>query len=190
MKILLPILLLLSFNSFADDSFKIWGGVFSKTSINDHFSYWIEDQLRLNGDALGTNQFLFRTGPLQRINDQHELGYLYAFIKTGNVLEHRFTFQHGQKYSKTMSHRARLELRTFENRKPKYRGRYLFRFNQGKLVVWDELFVNLSPEFEFDRNRLFIGLKSQFGTMRFEYGYLAQSISETTQHVATIYAFF
>ena len=190
MKILLPILFLLSFNLHADDSFKIWGGVFSKTTVNDDFSFWIEDQLRLNGDVLGTNQFLFRTGPLQKINDHHELGYLYAFIKTGLVLEHRFTFQHVQKYSSTMSHRARFELRTFEDLKPKYRARYLFRYNQGKLVVWDELFVSLSPDFEFDRNRLFVGLKSNFNEMRFEYGYLAQSTSETTQHVATIYAFF
>ena len=49
---------LLSFNLYADDSFKIWGGVFSKTTVNDDFSFWIEDQLRLNGDALGqTNSF-------------------------------------------------------------------------------------------------------------------------------------
>ena len=128
--------------------------------------------------------------PLQKINDHHELGYLYAFIKTGPVLEHRLTFQHVQKYSSTMSHRARFELRTFEDLKPKYIARFLFRFNQGKLVIWDELFVSLSPDFEFDRNRLFIGLKSNFNEMRFEYGYLAQSTSETTQHVATIYAFF
>ena len=42
--------LLFSLKINAEDSFKVWGGVFAKNKISNKTSFWIEDQLRLNGD--------------------------------------------------------------------------------------------------------------------------------------------
>ena len=190
MKFLLPFLLIFSLNTFAEDSFKIWGGVFSKSKINNKVSFWIEDQLRLNGDKIAAGQFLFRTGPLIQIKESQEVGLLYAFIKTGNVSEHRYALQHVLKFNSNISHRARLEMRTFEDLKPKTRARYLLRGDFNNIVIWDEVFVHITPDSDFDRNRLFLGYKSNFENFRLEYGYLSQITSNVTEHVATVYAFF
>ena len=90
-----------------------WLGTFAKREITENYYGWIETQLRYGFDQGGTNQILYRTGLLYRLNDSHELGFLYGYIESGNQKEHRFALQHVQRYGELV----RLE-KDFSNARP------------------------------------------------------------------------
>lgn len=212
--LILILILITSLNvSAAEERNGTWLGTFAKKELSENYSYWIETQVRYNIDLGNTSQVLYRTGLLQKYGTNQGLGYLYAYIQSGDNREHRFTLQHTHKYGETsgiyFSHRARLESRyleeTTESFEPAARARYLIRAEQNQVnkynfVVWNELFLNLNHtnwngDQTNDRNRLFIGLKKAFfNSNRFEIGYLNQFIPRETgdvsEHIATVYMFF
>ncbi|NQZ18061.1 MAG: DUF2490 domain-containing protein, partial [Bdellovibrionales bacterium] len=181
---------------------------FSKKEITEGYYGWIEGQLRYGFDQGGVNQFLYRTGLLVDVAENHQLGFLYAFIQAGIQKEHRFALQHVQKYGQalglSMSHRVRLEYRTLEISDVEAgRFRYLSRAEgetkpSPTLVVWDEVFINTTRDswtgnMGFDRNRLFIGVKTKIYNIRGEFGYLNQYVprdsGDISEHIATFYFF-
>lgn len=200
------------FNSYAVESRGgAWLGTFTDTSISKSFSVWAETQLRYSFYIGGMGQTLYRLGFLQKnLGEKHQLGYLYAFIQTSIIKEHRFTFQHVMKYGKfigqSFAHRMRIEGRFPEKViKNSVRLRYLIRADQQtdskfKFVFWDELFINLTREFwtgnrSINANRLFVGLKRGIGEgNRVEFGYLNQFIPrnkiKVMQHLFVFYYFY
>lgn len=209
MKVFLFVILLIpSFANATDSKFSGWLGTFTKKKLDDTYSFWAETQLRHGIDVGSTNQILYRTGLLAKINDNHGVGFLYAYIQGGNNKEHRWTLQHTQKYGEwigaNFSHRARVEARFLEDDSDDAaRFRYLLRadkvISKYNLVIWDEAFINLTDNAwtgsrTFDRNRFFLGLKHQFENFRVEWGYLNQFVpretEDTIEHIVTLYAFF
>lgn len=186
-----------------------WFGTFSKKEISENYNAWIEAQLRYGFDQGGANQILYRTGLLHNLSQNHEIGFLYAFIQGGNLKEHRFTLQHSQKYGEWLSlhfsHRARMEARFLEdNDDDAGRFRYLIRgegqlSSSPSLVLWNELFINTTSDswtgdHALDRNRFFAGFKVKIFNSRSEIGYLNQYIRRNTgdisEHIVTAYFFF
>ena len=204
-KNLILICLIISISSFAKERTKnsFWAGVFSKKELTTEYSWWSEAQLRYSFDQGGVGQFLYRTGALYTIDNDHGIGLLYGYITTGEVKEHRWTFQHTQTYSNSesskLSSRTRLEYRNNENSDDdSWRFRYLFRFDKNEGVYWNEVFLNLTDEKNanhqiFERNRLFIGSSAEVFNSKIEYGYLNQYVprdnSSVIEHIATIYFF-
>lgn len=208
-KIVIVLIAFLSLNAFsAQDESRFWFGTFSNTQLSQRFSFWVEAQLRYDLDDGQTNQFLYRTGLLQKKSETTSYGYLYGFITNNVINEHRLAFQHVQKYGSfsnyNLSHRLRLEHRMFENIDESInRFRYLLRAQQESksklgLVVWDELFVNLqesdlSGDTYFDRNRFFIGFSKKHHNARMEFGYLNQFVprdnQDLSEHVLVLYIF-
>lgn len=206
MRIILSFLfLIISLNVFAvENKSKFWFGTFANNELSQRFSFWIETQLRYGLDEGQTSQFLYRTGLLQKKSDDLAYGYLYGFITANGVNEHRYTFQHALKYNALVSHRARLEYRTFEKIEDStWRFRYLLRYAQNNkskmgIVVWDELFLNLqkddlSGNTFVERNRLFIGLSKKHHNAKMEFGYLNQFVPrdnlDVSEHVLVLYIF-
>lgn len=207
--LILSICLISSLSSYAARSQNsVWGGTFINKKFTDTFSLWAETQLRYNVSDGQTNQILYRTGLLQKLNETHSLGYLYAYIESGEVSEHRFTLQHVMKYANfdiiKLGHRVRFEGRTLESSDDDAgRFRYLIRAEtkgeSGNLpVVWDELFINLTRDDwtgdrDFDRNRFFLGVKKYFYDSRLEFGYLNQyvprEVNDIIEHAFVMYLF-
>ena len=148
----------------ADSKNSAWLGTFSKKEITTGYSAWIEAQMRYGFDQGGANQILYRTGLLYSLSDNHELGFLYAFIQAGNQKEHRLTIQHSQKYGRWLSlmfsHRARLEGRSLEDSDDDAgRFRYLIRGESDMsscmgFVFWNEAFINTTSDSWTGRLRL------------------------------------
>ena len=206
MKLLLIFLLfIIHTTSFAqtnnDDGF--WLGVFSKKEWTEKFSYESEAQFRYSTSDGEVSQLLFRSGILYDFTKRHKLGFLFAFIASDNLDEHRFTLQHSQVYFKNenlkLSARSRIEARFFEDfPEDSSRFRYLLRFDYRKYIVWNEFFLNLKEDqFTgdriFDRNRFFVGRKSKLFNSRIEYGYLNQYTPrdnvDTIEHLLVLYLF-
>lgn len=195
--------------SETDSSKGLWYGFFNKTELTKDTYWWTETQLRYDFSIKRMQQTLVRTGYLLNINES-ELGFLYAYINSETSDEHRFTAQHSMKYgnlfNSQFSHRMRLEMRTREDAKAQAeRLRYLIRAQQNtndknKLVVWNEVFLNLKSESStgnrlFERNRLFIGQRVRINDrIDLELGYLNQYIPrsnlERIEHILVGYLFF
>ena len=85
-----------------------------------------------------------------------------------------------------------------------WRLRNLFRYQwevgaNEKFVLWNEFFWFLnqtqwSTPYAFDRNRFFVGVSHSFHPIRFEWGYLNQSIKTNTEtvveHLVVLYLFY
>lgn len=98
-KLFIFVFTFLSNSAFAHENNKgSWLGTFAHKKLTETFNYWIETQVRYNLDLGNTAQVLYRTGVLQKISATQGLGYLYAFIQSGNAKEHRLTLQHTQNY--------------------------------------------------------------------------------------------
>ncbi|NQZ02944.1 MAG: DUF2490 domain-containing protein [Bdellovibrionales bacterium] len=211
-RLVLVVCLVFSVKAFADkgatdERTGAWLGTFTNKKLNENYSFWAETQLRYGLDIGRTRQILYRTGILQKISEKHQFGYLYAYIQSATLNEHRFAFQHVQKYGEvsdySLSHRVRFEARFLEdNDDDAGRFRYLFRANQSdktnNVVFWNEVFINLTTdswngEQAFDRNRLFLGLRRKFFDSNIEFGYLNQYIPrynrDISEHLFVIYFF-
>ncbi|MEM7645366.1 MAG: DUF2490 domain-containing protein [Pseudomonadota bacterium] len=209
----IPIILAILFYSSSvwavDNVNSAWLGTFAKKEITEKYFGWIEAQMRYGLDAGGTNQILYRTGVLRKIGENHEIGFLYAYIQGGSNKEHRWTLQHVQNYGRFLdlkfSHRARLEARFLEDDDDDAgRFRYLIRAEgetkpSPAIVIWNEIFLNTTRDSWTrdrldDRNRFFIGAKMKIGNIRGEFGYLNQYVPRRTEsvseHIATFYFFF
>lgn len=193
----------------AESSNDFWYGFFNESTINDKFSWWTETQLRHALDINQLQQTLVRTGPLLRINSYSQVGFLYAYVNTDQLKEHRLALQHtmtyGEYWHSVFSHRIRFEYRSFEGRRnlPE-RFRYFLRSQAVsdcviKRVIWDEVFINLRKDAEiptktFSINRLFVGGRYSI-TPRFklEAGYLNQFVNRPqrnlVEHIVAIYLF-
>lgn len=182
-----------------------WFGTFSEKKLSQDFSYWIEAQVRYSFESGGTQQILYRTGLLQNLNESQGLGYLYAYIQSSALKEHRLTLQHTLKMNSFFSHRARFEMRLMEDDLDNAtRFRYLLRGqkpikNAYKLVAWNELFLNMQKtswngDRFFERNRLFLGLRKDLMNFSLEAGYLNQMVprksGDVSEHIAVVYLFF
>lgn len=207
--ILIILAFLPSYLLAANISHDAWYGYFAKRKLSENYSWWTEAQLRYDFDDSTTQQTLFRTGLLRKLTESSEAGLLYAFIQTGISKEHRFAFQHVQKYGEFLnadsSHRIRLEFRSREQQSNlSERFRYLIRFqektdNVRKFVIWDELFINLqnkkgSQSKLLERNRLFVGYQfSNSQDFKIELGYLNQFVSlkseDQMEHILALYLF-
>ncbi len=180
-----------------------WVGIFAKKELTKEFSWWSEAQQRYSFDQGGVGQFLYRTGGLYRLNDSHGLGLIYGYITTGDIKEHRWTFQHTQSFmsseSSKLSSRTRLEYRNNEDSDDdSWRFRYLLRFDKNAGVFWNEVFLNFTDEEgadhqAFERNRLFIGRGLELFDSKVEYGYLNQYVprqdTSIIEHIAVVYFF-
>jgi len=183
-----------------------WFGLFTKKHLYDRVSLHNEVQIRYDLDRDNTQQLLVRFGGLYEINEMQEAGLLYAFVANPSSNEHRLTQQFIQKLSLTEGSkglfRFRLEERVLEERGPlTFRTRIMGRYQKEirkflDLVVWDELFINLTKENwngnqNFDRNRFFIGARFELANSSIEYGYLNQLVNRTTEdvmeHLAVVY---
>ncbi len=195
-----------------NDDTNIWYGFFNKTKLSNKISCWTETQLRYNLDTDRMGQTLVRTGllaPVEGSEYNSEFGLLYAFIHTELQKEHRIAFQHSMSYGgflKGFSHRIRYEFRSLEDLGGiSDRFRYLVRYNGPKvfggtkLVLWDEIFLNVdesaSDDYDhLDRNRFFLGLRVPLENTNLEIGYLNQWIPRVSgdqmDHVITAYMFF
>ena len=203
---LLMFILFLSFNLYATENKKSgWLGTFAKKEINQKYSFWLETQMRYSFDNGGTGQILYRTGVLQKIFEDQGLGYLYGYIQSKTLKEHRLTLQHTCKFNEIFSHRARFEVRLLEDGLDTgTRFRYLLRSNFNisnnyKFIIWDEAFLNTNNtdwngDRFFERNRIFLGFRRTFEKMSIEFGYLNQFVpredEDTLEHVAVLYLFF
>ena len=176
-----------------------WWGTFLNTNLKNDFNFWAETQLRYNSSKGQLGQILYRTGILQTLNKNHNIGYLYGFIQSPISREHRLALQHSMKYSQSFSHRVRLEFRDLEdNDDEAYRFRYLVRYSKEKLLIWNELFLNLKKTSWngnklTDRNRLFIGTHKKNEKFSYDIGYLNQFVDrgvKNYQHQLVIYLFF
>jgi len=205
MKLIILSLILLSSFSFSqtenDDGF--WFGVFTKKEWTEELSYWNEAQFRYSTSDGEVSQLLYRTGILYDISEKHNIGFLFAFIASDGLDEHRFTIQHSQTYldknNFKLSSRSRIEARFFEDfPEDSARFRYLLRFDFNKYVTWNEFFFHLKEDQftgdrVFDRNRFFIGRKAKIFNSKVEYGYLNQYIprdnQDTFEHLLVLYLF-
>lgn len=203
-KFLAGILLVFSLTSaFATDHRPgAWLGTFAQKKLGSYFSLWAETQLRYNLESGKNEQILYRPGILQKLNERHQLGYLFAYIQSDNVKEHRFALQHVQQYGNFLnakfSSRSRLEARFIEDDSDDAaRFRYLLRMDKNTFIAWNEVFLNLTNDDwtgnrTFDRNRLFLGFKKEYADWRIEYGYLNQFVprkKDVMEHIATVYFF-
>ena len=198
---------LFSFCHFANASetkSSSWLGTFANKKIGGDFSFWMETQVRYNFDLGGTGQILYRTGILQKLTEKQGLGYLYAYIQSSSLKEHRFALQHTLTMNSSFSHRVRLEGRFMEDDLENAgRFRYLLRYDRPlsdkkRLAVWDEAFINLNEtswngDRSFDRNRFFLGLRFKFQELDLEVGYHYQFVPrdswDINEHVAVAYFF-
>lgn len=201
--------LLFVFQSVASESSEdFWLGFFAKRKITKELSLWAETQMRYNIEASSNEQTLFRTGLLNKIGKNQEVGFLYAFVQGGANKEHRLALQHTMKYkddSFSLGHRVRLEYRTLEDSNPApERFRYLIRYQSkdiykaGSLVSWNESFLNFTktPNNDgiYERNRLFIGMRKKVSDeVTLEYGYLNQYVPRDSEdqidHTLVLYLF-
>ena len=186
-----------------------WLGTFTKKDLSEKYSFWAETQLRYSIEDGGTNQLLYRFGLLRTLNNEHEIGFLYAFIQSSQLKEHRLTLQHSQKYGEwggfNFSSRARLEARFLEDSDDDAsRFRFLIRKERSlnsdcSFVSWNEIFINITDDAwtgqrTFERNRLFVGLKSSVLNSKVEFGYLNQFVPRVSmdvfEHTLVAYLFF
>ena len=202
--IILLTLLKLSVSFATHNRAASWFGTFAQKDITDNFLIWAETQFRYNLELGKNQQILYRPGILHKINEHHQLGYLFAYIQSDSLKEHRFALQHIQKYGNffnaDFSARSRLEARFIEdNSDDAARFRYLLRAEGSCWVTWEEIFLNLTDDNwtgnrVVDRNRFFLGLKHFVSDIRVEYGYLNQYIPRATndvmEHIFTVYLFF
>lgn len=207
MKIL--ILLLVTFlasNTLAEvrSNDRTWLGLFNKKEVTEDFSIWAEAQARMDNDEFTGQQILLRTGLLKSFDDKNEAGLMYGYILTGDVREHRPTFQYGITFFKsgasTLSLRNRFEYRKLEdNNTVSGRYRAALRYQWDSYIVWDEPFLNITHEDWtgnrlVERNRFFIGKSFKVQEMNLEAGYMNQYVprsSRTTyEHILTLYLFY
>jgi hypothetical protein len=208
--ILVLILTLLTLPSMAEtkEEQRVWFGMFGRKEVAPNYDLWAEFQLRHDETNQTMAQTLNRFGVLRKINEQHEFGFLFAYVQTGLVKEYRPTLQYAYKNKidiNSFSIRNRLEGRDLENTDAdSLRFRSLLRFSRPlnpkyELVIWDEPFLNLTRETWsgdrlFERNRAFAGLRINFEKINFEVGYMNQYIPRETQdlseHILTLYLIF
>jgi hypothetical protein len=197
------------FSGWANDNRDAaWLGLFHKKVLPQNYFLWTEAQLRYLLDSTGMQQTLYRFGALKKINEQHEVGLLYAYVDTEIKKEHRPTLQHGQRIgtigSMLFSGRTRLEARFREDETDdSARFRYLLRgqqniWEQVDLVVWNEAFINLTDDEwtgnrTYERNRFFIGARIPYFDINWEIGYMNQFIprrNDVMEHIITAYLFY
>jgi hypothetical protein len=179
-----------------------WAGFFAASKLTENVNVHNEFQLRKNTDLGITSQSLFRAGPLWQWNDTTQFGLLYAHIRTGAITEHRFTQQVIYKTTETLSVRTRFEQRTIEKNNDlglrlRLLGRYQKPINDThSFVIWNEYFHQLTtPTWvyneDFDRNRYFLGLRSKWNNISFEYGYSNQYVNrrggDLSEHLFLFY---
>lgn len=179
-----------------------WAGFFTKSELAQNLDFHQEFQIRKNTETGITTQSLFRGGPLWQWTETSQLGLLYAYVRTGPQSEHRLTQQWVYKATDTFSLRTRFEQRTLEkNNGVGLRLRLLARYQQSfseshSFVLWDEYFDQLTRptwlfDDDFDRNRYFLGLRSQWNKITFEYGYMNQYAnrhgSDLSEHLFLFY---
>jgi hypothetical protein len=186
-----------------------WLGLLHKKSLTADNFLWVEAQLRYDFSTPTMQQTLYRFGGLRKLNENHEVGLLYAFVQTGLRKEHRPTLQHSQKLSfwkdLQLSSRTRLESRFLEKSdEDSWRLRYLIKVQKTlkeklALVVWEEPFLNLTQDSwtgnrTFERNRFFLGLRQPLLDMNMEWGYLNQYIprhqSSASEHIFSVFLFY
>ncbi len=203
-------LILIQSPSFADmrNEQRTWLGLFAQKKITSNLNLWAETQLRHDETHQTMNQVLNRFGLIKPISENHEIGFLFAYVQSDSAKEYRPTFQYSykvQRESNFFTLRNRLELRDVEQQDAKsVRWRSLARWSHAlnasyDFLIWDEPFLNLSHEKWtgerlFERNRLFIGTKIKWSELAFELGYLNQFIPRATksiqEHTLVTYLFF
>ncbi len=197
LKLLLIITTMFATSLMADEhKHGSWLGTFTKKKMTQNFDLWAETQLRYNWDMAGVGQILYRVGVLQKLTDYQGLGYLYAYIKSDNIKEHRYTVQHTFNYfyveGLKLSHRVRLEARVLENSSDDaMRARLLVKLEDDFIGQWswmsyNEIFVNLSDdvwtgERTFERNRFYLGVKKPYEEFTLNIGYVNQYVPRATQ---------
>jgi len=211
-KKILIVLLILTAPVFAtENSRDLWYGFFNQSTINENLSWWTETQLRHDLDINQLQQALVRTGLLMKLTKTSDAGFLYAYVNTDDIKEHRLALQHTMTYGEFLnsifSHRIRLEYRSLEGqRNLPERFRYFLRsqgisnYHNIKRVIWDEVFINLRKDSEinnriFGINRFFIGGRYALTPhFNIELGYLNQFINRPQrnlmEHVLVLYLFF
>jgi hypothetical protein len=185
-----------------------WLGAFAKHVLTQEYFIWHEAQLRYRLDSSGMQQTLYRLGALKKLNEQHEIGIIYAYVQTGLMKEHRPTLQHTHQLGKLSSvnflSRARLEARFLEeSTDDSARFRYMLRAQRGltgnvSLVIWNETFLNLTNDEwtgnrTLERNRFFLGARIPFHNLNVEVGYMHQYVSkfkDSIDHIITAYLLF
>ncbi len=207
--LLFVISLLLSSNVFAKskDEQRIWLGIFAKKNLATHYDFWAEAQLRHDETNQTMNQTLNRFGILKSLDENHEIGFLFAYVQAGLIKEYRPTIQYVYKTKWNLNSftvRNRLEARDIENEEAdSIRFRSLLRYahilnDKYEFVLWDEPFVNLTHETWsgdrfVERNRAFVGLRRNFNKANIEVGYMNQYIPRKAQnvseHVLVLYLF-
>jgi hypothetical protein len=188
---------------------KTWVGVFTKKNLDQDYSVWQEAQFRYAFNEGSMQQTLLRFGLLKKIDEHHEMGAIMGFVQTGLTKEYRPTFQHVYSTSNSSdmfySVRSRLEFRDIENDDAlslRYRlllsARYALTPTLSPML-WNEAFVNSTRESWtgdrfYERNRLFLGLRIDRPTHRWEVGYMNQYIPrqnvDTIEHILMLYLFF
>ncbi len=183
---------------------RTWAGLFQRKSITEKWSILGEVQLRYLNEDINLQQILVRPGLIYRLNSRNEMGMVYGYIQTGILKEHRPTLQWLGKFSESLSSRARLEIRKWEEASVySLRLRPMLRFEQTfatkkSWVIWDEPFFNLTHDRPsgnriFERNRLFSGIRLPFESVALEIGYLNQMIPRqdltTIEHILVLYVF-
>jgi hypothetical protein len=204
--LLLILALIIPITSIADSrSFdRTWLAMINKKKVSDNYSIWSEVQSRMDNDQFTNLQLLFRAGALRPLNEQNEVGFLYTYIQTGRVIEHRPTLQFNhiffKEISSSFSLRNRIEFRKIENNdalSTRYRGAIRYQYQQ--LVIWEEPFINLTSETwtgkrVFERNRFFIGPSFKTNEMNFEVGYLNQYVPRknraVSEHILAVFMFY
>ena len=192
---------------------RVWLGLFAKKKMTEHFDLWVETQLRHDENHQTMNQTLNRFGLLRGLNDNHEVGVLFAFVQTGLMKEYRPALQYLYKNNSpinSFSIRNRLEGRDIEDSKTiaeseadslRFRSQIRWAHTlspQYDLVLWDEPFINLTHENWtgnrfFERNRSFLGTRIKFENIHFEVGYMNQYIPRNAvsmhEHTLILYIF-
>jgi hypothetical protein len=182
-----------------------WLGVFNRAdSGQDRWHIWSEFQWRQRSKESRNRQGLFRFGPLFEINKQHEVGLLYALINTDGINEHRTTQQYVFNSAPWLL-RMRLEQRFLSGQsQTNFRYRIMLRYDhkvteQLQWVFWNESFWLLNnPQWVsstvYERNRLFLGFRHHRHQLKWEWGYLNQSVrfsaKEIFEHLAVLYLFY
>lgn len=188
-----------------DDRPGAWLGTFGRKTISDNLSLWSEAQLRYNQESTTMAQTLFRGGLLYNWDEDHEFGFLMAYVQSDLQKEYRPTLQYVLKKFNSgelpIVLRSRLEFRDLENLDDNsVRFRLMLRTEKKisdnvNLVFWDEPFLNLTRESWtgnqlFDRNRAFIGARKTFANFSVEAGYMNQFVPRATdlsEHLLVVY---
>lgn len=200
-RILLVFLVLISTFSYAEEFKRTWLGLFNKKEVSENFFLWAEVQARIDNEYFDEQQQLIRLGLLRPLSEKHEVGLLYAHIKTGMLQENRLALQLVTNWHDSgLTLRQRLEFRQLEgNDDRSIRYRALLRYQKNKFLVWNEAFINLTRETwtrhrTFERNRVFVGWDVPLAKTRLEVGYLHQYIPKdeksTHEHVLIAYLFY